>query len=1795
MKQRVVKRLFAGLLAISVIASGGAVPSVSAAEPEGDAQWEEIESIINSFSDKARWTSPNYGNVYSDSLPDSALLGNGNTGITSAGDETSKTYVIADGGFWSDNSRTFGYSNGRSPQLIAGGGITISPVEGTHEYNLAYGGSVTASSEKEGYSAQRAVNGAYTRNPDQISEPFTGWEAAEEGPQSLILDMEFAQSFDRYVIKHDNATSGLGSERNTDSFKVQILEEGIALEEAGESDWITVDEVTGNTDDVTDRKLKEAVRTRYVRLLIEKPTAESGDNLARISQFELYNGEYDYSMPIEDNAPSEHEYNLIYGMPVTASSGQDTAALAVGGAYQYTDASKEQKFEGWVSEIGQEQYLMVDLKAETKFNRWTVKHNNMTAGNGADLNTSDYSLEYSHDAETWITADTVTGNTADETDRKLFYTPTARYVRLHITKPSQESEAEGRARISQFELYCDDNYGESIATPDNGASVTASSNPYNNVNNIIDNTWYKDKSGVNDYSGWISVHAQMPQWAQIDLGADKTFDEWAIVHSGNEMLVQDLYASGNETADHHSSFPTGYRRFNPRDFKVSYRAEADEEWTVLEEYKGNTSGLSSEMLEEPVTARYIRIDYTTGEQYKPGTTTVDTNQRARIAKFYLFNNAESSFYTMPVEDYPAADEAARTVSVAAYAASISAAAVSAQNDFLEQLDIAKAEINTDMTLGEVPVSMNTWLYPNEDILVTRLTSQGDQAQVIEVDVWGKEKLASLTPASNVDLDKTHPLAESLSGVDGEIVWGSRTSNVADDVMKDGTVHKARWMSEIAMASRVIGGENAAFANSKNEGKIRVTVPAGETVTIVTGIHCEENQEPDAENGAEGLAVQKAIDKITEIDTEEEVSQLYEEHLKWWQDYYKLSYADFGDKNLNRLYYGSQYLFACCTREGETAPGLYGVWANNDRMKWQGDYHLNYNFQAPYYGSYSSNRLREFSQPLFEVIARNIDKGLASAADPDCIKSIESTWYWDTREDLHNGIQDAVLYPVGIKQYDVEFSSSYLNQTMNALFLASQVLSYYRYTLDEEWLFEEHKTPEGNSYTLYDFLVYDANFYAKWIEKKGLRIDEEYIKDSPAGLDGHALTKQHSRNYTEKYPDYTEEMGDDYCYVLYDGAHEGSFDFNPSVITGGVKNLMEGLLEIGKEHAPSQEKYETWQDIADHIVGPEVTIFTRNGKEIFGLSEDRGIRSISAPVNMEFVHPGDQLGFDSDPYLLEVGRNTMDQANWGSVNSTPKAPTMAARVQYDPDQLVSKINTYVVNKMRANYYVDDNTHGWEKVGVLEALNNMMVQSDGGIIKVFPVWRDNYNGKFSTIREKGAFLVSSEMKNNTVQYVELTSEKGTDAKLVNPWGSANVTVTDSNGNKVEYTKGTTVNSGENTIEFQTQENMTYRITEGGVDKTDLEDLYNQYKEESSTGYVKETWEALQSALKQAENVLNSTEASQEEVDAVYADLQEAAANLRVSKTTLEYFLNSAKEHVAAGDTEGLVESVRKLFDEAIAEGESVMADENATKDEVTNAAIKLMKAIQALDFKAGDKTDLEMALELAQAIDLTKYVEAGQAEYLAAKETAENVMADGDAMQDEVDTAWDALIDAMSGLRLKADKAALQELMDSLEGLDLSLYTEESVQVYSAAFARANVLLADMAVSIDEQGEVDAAVKALTEAKELLVLKEENQDGSEDDQNPGTTETPGEDSQNPDDTAGTPDADNGGNSGQEDGNTNYTGNTGSDSGNSSTGNSSDSAVQKAAKTGDSVNPALWVMILAAGAVTAGAVSLKKKKYR
>ena len=95
----------------------------------------------------------------------------------------------------------------------------------------------------------------------------------------------------------------------------------------------------------------------------------------------------------------------------------------------------------------------------------------------------------------------------------------------------------------------------------------------------------------------------------------------------------------------------------------------------------------------------------------------------------------------------------------------------------------------------------------------------------------------------------------------------------------------------------------------------------------------------------------------------------------------------------------------------------------------------------------------------------------------------------------------------------------------------------------------------------------------------------------------------------------------------------------------------------------------------------------------------------------------------------------------------------------------------------------------------------------------------------------------------------------------------------------------------------------------------------------GYTSESYQVLQDALNSARDARKNA-TTQDELNQKKDELRTAIDGLKGSKNVLEAFLNRAKQHVENGDVDGLVESVKKLFTEAIAEGEAVMRNENAT---------------------------------------------------------------------------------------------------------------------------------------------------------------------------------------------------------------------------------------------------------------------------
>ena len=1324
---------------------------------------------------------------------------------------------------------------------------------------------------------------------------------------------------------------------------------------------------------------------------------------------------------------------------VTASSYHDdfTPDKAVNGdmqessnGYGWVSKRPQDPEEGGVAGV-QDFWLQLEFEEAITIARYVVKNDGAVRPEGRENNTKAFELQVSDTGEdgTWTTVHSVTDNTEDVCDYNLDTPVTAKFVRLYITEGTQgqtyDSQTNPRARIGQLELYAEPK-DPSEVPPEEESDNLALNKPIQ-VSGYIDNPgtpYHSPGEMLVDGDGttkWCSTPAENADgsavyWAMIDLGEEKDISRWVLKHA----------QAGGEGAN-----------YNTKDFSLQYTTSEnpdpanDADWIDADVVEGNTAAITDHNLEEAIHTRYVRIHVTKPE-----------NQGNDAVRLY-----ELELYTEPKDP--------NTV-------------------FNEKQDILNAEIQTQQELVGVPTTMNTWLSSDKNIMVTELTSKGDEDALFQVDTWASDNEKNKKPITAQNDDASVTVTRS-------------TENKAPD---DEDSH----VSQAALSTKIIGADDVAASsdNENGEGSLKFTLKAGETVYIVTSIGGGGRTYHNDGSLWEGAAepVSEAQELLAEVKDEDAVSDLNEVRKEWWKDFWSTSYIDFGtdDEKLNKVqkyYYGAQYLLGSASKDGELAPGLYGIWHTTDNASWSSDYHMNYNFIATFYGTYSSNR-PDIALTAVDALLSYVEEGQRRATSTEELKRINADFVNQKIEkgdiDPVNGIEGAILFPVGIAPWGMTTDNVYLNEALDAAYNSYVMTQYYDYTKDEEFL-------TANDYEVYNYFKQAVAFYEAWLEKE----------DSDNNEDG-------------------------YEYVLYAGYNEGSWAKNPAVELAALKNTLEHLIQFSEDLGLDEDKRADWIDIYEHL-GDQPTTEV-NGKTVLALGEQQLINGewvdLPSPIPgdgnaipLDAVVPGNVYNYFSSPEDLQIVRDTIsvfsDRGAWSQINNFPRLFQEAVKSRYDIDTIITKLTDVIDSQMAANLRIDDWTHGIEKVGTTEAINSMMLISEDGITKIFPNWYADKDAEFTNLRARGAFTVSAEYDGTAqeAKNVTITSEEGEDMTLVVPWAEG-ATVKDSEGNIVKTEAGTVPNyPDEKTITFSTTAGETYTVEKG--------------------------------------------ESEQE----------------KPSKTTLEYFLNKAKEHQANGDVDDCVESIKELFAEAIAEGDAVMADENATRDEVMDATIKLMKAIQALEMKAADKTDLEMAVELAESIDLTKYVEAGQAEFQQALETAKTVLADGDAMQPETDDAWNALVDAISNLRLKADKSTLEDLLNSVADLDLSQYTEESAAVFHTALANAQAVMADETLSEDDQKTVDDAVQALSDAKDQLQLK----DGS-----------------------------NGDNNGDGDGNTGDS-NTGDGSGNIGSGDNNNSsnagsgnanAKADAPKTGDTAVP-FGMLALAAAAGAAAVVSFRKKQSR
>jgi hypothetical protein len=290
-----------------------------------------------------------------------------------------------------------------------------------------------------------------------------------------------------------------------------------------------------------------------------------------------------------------------------------------------------------------------------------------------------------------------------------------------------------------------------------------------------------------------------------------------------------------------------------------------------------------------------------------------------------------------------------------------------------KVDMQHAELCGEYVKGNAALTSRSWIDANRNLLCVELRNTG-----------------------------TVQLALSLQNTNG-------TSFVFEpDAAKPGPDSR-----KIAVAIRILGNADAS----------RFTLEPGKTAVVVAAIVSDldcKGKDPLAE--AQALSAALTPGKVAEYGIL---------HRQWWQTFWSKSSIEIPNKVLEQHWYAAQYIMASCSRAGKVAPGLWGNWLTTDKPGWHGDFHLNYNFQAPYFGVYAANHA-EVSLPFYQAIHEFVPRG----------KTIAAKKGWK-----------GVHFPVSIGPWGMcpEGDDSDWGQRSNAAYAALNFIWYYQYTQDKEWL------------------------------------------------------------------------------------------------------------------------------------------------------------------------------------------------------------------------------------------------------------------------------------------------------------------------------------------------------------------------------------------------------------------------------------------------------------------------------------------------------------------------------------------------------------------------------------------------------------------------------------------------------------------------------------------------------------------------------------------------------------------------
>jgi alpha-L-fucosidase 2 len=548
--------------------------------------------------------------------------------------------------------------------------------------------------------------------------------------------------------------------------------------------------------------------------------------------------------------------------------------------------------------------------------------------------------------------------------------------------------------------------------------------------------------------------------------------------------------------------------------------------------------------------------------------------------------------------------------------------------------------------------------------------------------------------------------EILIYVDGRNALGPKP---AEQVVVDGATGTEVIARRFERYARIPTGAACALRNLSGSNSFSV-VP-GKPVVLVAAV---DSVFADKDFRAAAVRRARSIDMVR-------LTELRAAHEAWWLRFWNASFVEIPDKILEQRYYLSQYVLASASRDPEFPPGLFG-WVTTDDPCWGGSYTLNYNFVAPFYGLYAANHIEQAdpcSHPFFRI-------GASWAKNP------------------HRGAPE-----------------------VSGIYQGRGIAPFSEYGPAGRATAPEGKSPEQKSNGAYCCVPLAMQWYATY--------DLDYAKQAYPYVKGVAT-------FWENWLKFEHGQYNDY----FDPVHEESGnDVNAIHSLALIRMVMNLALDMSQELGVDTERREKWTHIRDHLA-PYPTCTVRDLPQRFWPKHlPPNDETLNLPIfrytekgtpwwedntlGIQHIFPAGGVGLDSPPRLLARARNQIRVLNrWIDFNGMNSFYAAAVRIGYDPRLILKEMRAMLDKLGLPNGMIRGNPHGMEHQSIVpNALQEMLLQSHEGVLRLFPCWPSNLDARFGTLRARGAFLVSAELKAGVVGRVAILSEKGRRCTVQNPW--------------------------------------------------------------------------------------------------------------------------------------------------------------------------------------------------------------------------------------------------------------------------------------------------------------------------------------------------------------------------------------------------------------------------------------------